>query len=76
MAQTKVANFSMKLPQDLNDRLNHLAEVTQRSKSFYVAQALREYLEDLEDYYLALERLNDKNASYLTSHEAREYLEI
>jgi RHH-type transcriptional regulator, rel operon repressor / antitoxin RelB len=71
-----VANFSIRIPDDLLERLNELATKTHRSKSFYVLEALKSHLEDMEDYYLAIERLTDKNAEYLTSKEAEYYLEI
>lgn len=45
--------LSVRLPEELEIRLNHLATVTNRSKSFYTVQALERYLEDLEDLYLA-----------------------
>jgi RHH-type rel operon transcriptional repressor/antitoxin RelB len=34
-----------------------LAELTGRSKTFYMIQAIREHLDDLEDLYLAEQRL-------------------
>lgn len=42
---------------DIEARLERLAEKTGRSKSFYVRQALQEFLEDREDYLLGLARL-------------------
>lgn len=61
--------LTLKLPSDLESRLNRLAEKTKRPKSYYMREALIEYLEEYEDAYLALERLNDKNAKYLSSKE-------
>ncbi|MCL4321038.1 MAG: ribbon-helix-helix domain-containing protein [Deltaproteobacteria bacterium] len=66
--------LSLKLPEELENRLENLAVKTKRSKSFYIREALQQYLEDNEDGYLALERLNDKNAEYLSHEEARKYL--
>jgi RHH-type transcriptional regulator, rel operon repressor / antitoxin RelB len=71
-----VANFSIRLPEELLARLTHLAEVTHRPKSYYIIEAIKEHIEDMEDYYLAVERLTDRNAEYLTSEEAVEYLEL
>lgn len=45
--------FAIRLDEETEDRLNRLAKETHRPKSFYVKQALKEYLEDLEDIYLA-----------------------
>ena len=49
--------LAVRLPEDLEDRLCSLAEKTGRPKSYYVRQALVEYLTDLEDHYLAEQRL-------------------
>ncbi|WP_291798761.1 MULTISPECIES: type II toxin-antitoxin system RelB family antitoxin [Brevibacterium] len=43
--------ISLRLPADLNDRLNRLAESTQRPKSFYVREALEEHLSGIEWAY-------------------------
>jgi RHH-type rel operon transcriptional repressor/antitoxin RelB len=61
--------LTLKLPADLENRLNQLAERTNRSKSFYMREALAEYLEEYEDAFLALDRLNKKNAKYLSTKE-------
>ena len=48
--------ISIRLPQEMEDRLENLAKKTGRSKSFYIRQALEEHLEEMEDIYLAEER--------------------
>lgn len=45
--------FSVRLDDELDSRLERLARLTGRSKSFYVKQALAEQIEDLEDLYVA-----------------------
>jgi len=47
----------IKVPEEMYNRLDRLANKTHRTKTFYVREALMNYLEDLEDTYLALERL-------------------
>ena len=49
--------LSIRLPQDVEVRLNALSARTGRSKTFYVTEAIREQLEDLEDVYLAEQEL-------------------
>ncbi|ADD27156.1 DUF6290 family protein [Meiothermus ruber] len=49
--------LAIRLPKEIEERLEALAQKTGRSKSYYVRQAILEHLDDLEDYYLALERL-------------------
>jgi RHH-type rel operon transcriptional repressor/antitoxin RelB len=51
--------YSIRLPNDIENRLEALASQTGRSKSFYVKEAILEYLSDLEDIYLAEKRLED-----------------
>lgn len=49
--------ISLKLPLELENRLNNLAAVTHRPKSYYLREALEKYLEEYEDTYTALARL-------------------
>jgi RHH-type rel operon transcriptional repressor/antitoxin RelB len=54
--------LSIRLNDELEARLERLARLTGRSKSFYVKQAIEDQIEDLEDLYLAqrvLERIAD-----------------
>jgi RHH-type rel operon transcriptional repressor/antitoxin RelB len=44
---------SLRLPDDLKVRLDRLSKLTGRSKTYYMLEAIREKLEDLEDLYLA-----------------------
>ena len=48
---------SIRLPDDVSVRLQHLAQLTGRSKTFYMIEAIREHLDDLEDLYIAEQRL-------------------
>lgn len=50
---------SLRLPDDISQRLQHLAQMTGRSKTYYMVEAIREYLDDLEERYLAEQRLVD-----------------
>ena len=44
---------SIRLDDDLDARLERIARLTGRSKSFYLRQALVEQIEDLEDLFLS-----------------------
>jgi RHH-type transcriptional regulator, rel operon repressor / antitoxin RelB len=48
--------LALRLPQELEARLEALAKKTGRTKSFYAREALVEYIDDLEDLYLAQKR--------------------
>ncbi|MEQ1666939.1 MAG: TraY domain-containing protein [Sulfuriferula sp.] len=45
--------ISIRLPSDIEARLQSLVELTGRSKTFYVTEAILEHLDNLEDVYLA-----------------------
>lgn len=68
--------LSIRLPEQLEHRLATLARETKRSKSYYVKEALENYLEDYYDIKIAMERLNDKKAKYLTLEELKERLGV
>ncbi|MBI2936769.1 MAG: ribbon-helix-helix protein, CopG family [Thaumarchaeota archaeon] len=60
---------SVRLPKDIAKRLDELAKSLDRSKTYIVTKALREYLEEYEDYLIALNRLNDKNDRVISEKE-------
>jgi RHH-type transcriptional regulator, rel operon repressor / antitoxin RelB len=49
--------LAIRLPQSIEKRLDKLARRTGRTKSYYVREAILQHLEDLEDVYLAEQRL-------------------
>lgn len=51
--------LAVRIPNSMEDRLARLAKLTGRPKSFYVRQALEAHLEDIEDTYTALYRLEN-----------------
>ena len=61
--------ISIRLPDDISRRLNALARKTRRTKTSFIKEMIEEKLSDYEEAYTALERLNDKNARYLTTEE-------
>jgi RHH-type transcriptional regulator, rel operon repressor / antitoxin RelB len=65
---------SVRLPKQLTDRLDKVADETERSRSFVVQKALEYYLEDVADLQIALDRLKDPTDSVITGRELRESL--
>lgn len=51
--------IAVRLPPKIEKRLVALARKTGRTKTFYVRQAILQHLDDLEDYYLAVQRLEE-----------------
>jgi RHH-type transcriptional regulator, rel operon repressor / antitoxin RelB len=70
----EMAIMSLRLPDEVFERLTLLAKKTRRSKSSFIQEMIEESLADLEDGYIALERLNHKNARYLTTEEVEKKL--
>ena len=68
--------LSIRLPEEMEARINRLAESTQRSKSFFVKEALRNYLDDMEDYYDVLKRQNDPTRNLISLEELENALEL
>ena len=54
--------LAIRLPADIEKRLEHLAESTGRTKTFYAREAIVEYMDDLEDLYLAKKALKEIRA--------------
>jgi len=51
--------LALRLPPEIEARLDALAKRTGRSKSFYARQAILEHLDDMEDIFLAEKRLEE-----------------
>jgi len=54
--------LAIRLPPEVEARLDSLAKNTGRTKTFYAREAIIEHLEDLEDIYLAEQRLSEIRA--------------
>jgi len=59
---------SIRLPDDVSTRLQDLAQLTGRSKTFYMIEAIREHLDDLENLYLAEQSLIEVRADRSKAH--------
>lgn len=49
--------LSLRLSNDIENRLGELAKTTGRTKSFYAKEAIVKYLDEMEDTYIAINRL-------------------
>jgi len=67
-----MASVSLRLPDDVSQRLEHLAEQTGRTKTYYMLEAIREHIDDLEDLYLAEQRLIDMQSGRSKTHSLEE----
>ncbi len=65
---------SIRLSPEIEQRLDHLASQTGRTKAFYLREMIERGLEDMEDYYLAadvLERVRKGEEPVYTDAEVR-----
>lgn len=67
--------IAIRLSEELESKLSALAKRTKRSKSFYVREAVESYLEDVEDYYIGMEVLDNPGRIY-SLEEARKACEL
>ncbi len=55
---------ALRLPTEINQRLEKLAKKTGRSKTFYITEAIIKHIEDIEDLYEALHVLENPGRIY------------
>ncbi|MDG6899472.1 MAG: ribbon-helix-helix protein, CopG family [Nitrososphaerota archaeon] len=60
---------SVRLPEDIARSLDELARSFDRPNTYIVTKALREHLEEYEDYLIASHRLNDKDDRAVSEKE-------
>ncbi|MBW2096180.1 MAG: TraY domain-containing protein [Deltaproteobacteria bacterium] len=69
--------LALRLPPDIEKRLDALARKTGRTKSFYGREAILRHLDDLEDMYLAekiLDRIKSNKERTFTIDEVEREL--
>ena len=54
--------LAIRLPAEIELRLENLAKATGRTKTYYAREAILEYLEDMEDLYMAEQRMAEIKA--------------
>jgi RHH-type rel operon transcriptional repressor/antitoxin RelB len=64
---------SLRLDKELENRLDHLAETTGRTKTFYIRQLIEDHIDELEDRYIAEYRL-ENSADRLSGKDMRQEL--
>jgi RHH-type rel operon transcriptional repressor/antitoxin RelB len=65
--------LAVRLDPSIEDRLARLAKETGRSKSYYVKQAIESFLEEREDYLIALS-VFEKNEKKIPIEDMRKEL--
>ena len=65
---------SIRLPSVLAKELDHIADETERPRSFHIQKALESYIEDFADVQIALDRLRDQKDPIVSSRAMRKAL--
>ncbi len=64
---------TMRLSKELEKRRTQLAEISGRTKTFYIRMLVEEHIDELEDRYIAEQRLENPTKR-LSSQEMRQEL--
>ena len=65
---------TIRLPDELAERLESLARDTKRSKTSFILEALERHLDECEDLELALSRFRDPDVEWVEHVEVRKEL--
>ena len=71
--------ISIRIEPEIEQRLDHLAVKTLRSKSYFLRELIKGGLDELEDFYLAdafMQRVRKGTIQLLTSEQVRNNLEL
>lgn len=66
---------SVRLPENLEAKLTALAYHTKRTKSYFITEALSRYLEDVEDYTIAVDRITRPGRKLLSTKDVLKQLD-
>ena len=68
--------ISLRLPENILKPLDKLSENSERPRAYLIKKALENYLEEYQDYQIAMDRLHDKNDEIISPAELRKKLGI
>ena len=68
--------LSVRLDDTMETKLENLAKATQRPKSFFVKEALKNYLDDMVDFYDAQKRSKSEDRNLISLEELEKSLEL
>ncbi len=67
--------LAIKLPEEIENRLAELTAKTGRTKTYYVREVILEYLDEMEEKYLAVDRLEKAGKRWTLDELDRDQLE-
>ena len=66
--------ISIRLPTEIAEQLDNIAQETERPRSYIIQKALECYIEDYADLQIAIDRLRDKTDPALSGRDLRKSL--
>jgi RHH-type rel operon transcriptional repressor/antitoxin RelB len=67
--------ININLSSELEAKLHEICKLTQTSESLCIEEAIIEYLQDLEDGYIASQRMNNPNKKFYSTDEVLKELD-
>ena len=67
---------SVRLPDELAQRLDAVAQTARRSKSSFIVEALERFLDEREDLEIALARFRDPGAEWIDHDQVKRELDL
>ena len=71
-----MAVLTLRLDEQMDRKLQKLAKESERPRSYFIKKALELYLQEYEDYEIALARRADKDDEILTLAQVRKALGV
>ena len=68
--------LSVRLNEEMQSKLDSLSNATKRPKSFFVKEALENYLDDMVDYYEVQGRSQDSSRNLISVKELEKALHV
>ncbi|MDC9726203.1 MAG: ribbon-helix-helix domain-containing protein [Candidatus Thioglobus sp.] len=68
--------LSVRLNEEMQSKLDGLSNATKRPKSFFVKEALENYLDDMVDYYEVQSRSQDSSRNLISVEELEKALNV
>lgn len=68
--------LEVKLSDDLKSQLKNISHQLKKNEEKIVNEAIKEYIENIKDYDIALKRLNDKNDKIISLEELKDKIGI
>jgi RHH-type transcriptional regulator, rel operon repressor / antitoxin RelB len=68
-------NISISLDEEIIKKIDDMCRVSERTKSWLVNKAVKNYLEEIEDVEIAFQRSMDPDSEFITEKQIREDLD-